>query len=60
MDGTFAGRKVTEETLAELRGCIRAGGALFLWDRIEQHAARDAARLGLDIDQYHDKVRSEG
>ena len=28
MDGTFAGRKVTPETLAELRGCIRAGGAL--------------------------------
>ena len=25
MDGTFAGRKVTPETLAELRSCIRAG-----------------------------------
>ena len=60
MDGTFPGRKVTPETLSELRNCIRAGGALFLWDKIEEHAATDAARLGLDIDQYHDKVRSEG
>ena len=60
MDGTFAGRKVTPETLAELRNCIRAGGALFLWEKIEEHAAADAARRGLDIDQYYDKVRSEG
>jgi quinone-modifying oxidoreductase subunit QmoC len=60
MDGTFAGRKVTPETLAELRSCIRAGGALFLWDKIEEHAAVDAAKRGLDIDQYYDKVRSEG
>jgi heterodisulfide reductase subunit C len=60
MDGTFAGRKVTPETLAELRSCIRAGGALFVWDKIEEHAATDAARRGLDIDQYYDKVRSEG
>ena len=60
MDGTFAGRKVTPETLAELRSCIRAGGALFLWNKIEEHAATDAARRGLDIDQYYDKVRSEG
>lgn len=60
MDGTFPGRKVTPETLAELRSCIRAGGALFLWDKIEEHAAADAARRGLDIDQYHDKVRTEG
>ena len=60
MDGTFAGRKVTSETLAELRRCIRAGGALFLWDRIEQHAEVDAARLGIDVDDYYDKVRTEG
>jgi quinone-modifying oxidoreductase subunit QmoC len=60
MDGAFAGRKVPPETLAELRNCIRAGGALFLWDRIEQHAAADAARLGLDLDEYYDKVRTEG
>ena len=60
MDGTFAGRKVTPETLEELRSCIRAGGALFLWDRIEKHAAADAARLGVGIDEYHDKVRTEG
>jgi hypothetical protein len=51
---------VTPETLAELRSCIRAGGALFVWDKIEEHAATDAARRRLDIDQYYDKVRSEG
>jgi heterodisulfide reductase subunit C len=60
MDGTFAGRKVTPETLAELRSCIRAGGALFLWDKIEEHAAADAARRGLDLDDYYERVRSEG
>jgi heterodisulfide reductase subunit C len=59
-DGAFAGRKVTPETLEELRSCIRAGGALFLWDKIEQHAQADATRLGLDIDEYYDKVRTEG
>jgi quinone-modifying oxidoreductase subunit QmoC len=60
MDGTFAGRKVTPETLAELRSCIRAGGALSLWGKIDEHAEADAARRGLDLDQYYDKVRSEG
>ena len=60
MEGTFPGRKVTPETLAELRSCIRAGGALFLWDKIDEHAEADAARLGLDPDQYLDKVRTEG
>jgi heterodisulfide reductase subunit C len=60
MEGTYAGRKVTPETLAELRNCIRAGGALFLWDKIEQHAAADAARRGLDIDEYLNKVSTEG
>jgi heterodisulfide reductase subunit C len=60
MDGTFAGRKVTPETLAELRNCIRAGGALILWQKIEQHAAADAARRGLDIDEYLNKVSTEG
>jgi hypothetical protein len=51
---------VTPETLEELRSCIRAGGALFLWNKIEEHAGTDAARLGLDIDEYHDKVSAEG
>jgi quinone-modifying oxidoreductase subunit QmoC len=60
MDGSFAGRKVAPETLAELRSCIRAGGALVLWQRIEQHAAADAARFGLDIDEYLHKVSTEG
>jgi len=60
MDGTFAGCKVAPATLTELRSCIRGGGTLFLWDKIEEHAARDAERLGLDLDQYYEKVRTEG
>jgi quinone-modifying oxidoreductase subunit QmoC len=60
MDGTFGGRKVAPGTLAELRGCIRAGGALSLWQKIEEHAAADAARRGLDIDEYLKKVSTEG
>jgi heterodisulfide reductase subunit C len=60
MDGTFAGNKVPPATLSELRNCIRAGGTLFLWDKIEEHAARDAERRGLDLDQYYEQVRAEG
>ena len=60
MDGTFGGRKVAPETLAELRSCIQAGGALVLWRKIEEHAVADAARRGLDIDDYLSKVSTEG
>lgn len=60
MDGTFAGRKVAPESLEELRNCARAGGTLVVWERIDRHAEADAARLGLDLDQYYDKVRTEG
>jgi quinone-modifying oxidoreductase subunit QmoC len=60
MEGNFGGRKVAPETLAELRSCLHAGGALVLWDKVEQHAASDAAARDLDLDQYYDKVRKEG
>lgn len=60
MNGQFAGRKVPPETLKEVRACVRAGGALFLWDKIEEHGAAQAARLGLDLDEYHLKVATEG
>jgi quinone-modifying oxidoreductase, subunit QmoC len=60
MDGVFGGRKVPPATLKELRQCVRAGGTLFLWNRIEEHAAGHAAGLGIDIDDYLRKVRSEG
>jgi heterodisulfide reductase subunit C len=60
MDGQFAGRKVDPATLEELRACIRMGGALFLWDRIEQHGAAHASELGLDLDEYYLKVSTEG
>ena len=60
MDGQFGGRKVDPATLEELRACIRAGGTLFLWQRIEEHAAAQAAELGLDLDEYLAKVPTEG
>jgi quinone-modifying oxidoreductase, subunit QmoC len=60
MEGDFAGRKVDPATLKELRACIRAGGALYLWDRIEEHGAVQARELGLDLDEYHHKVSTEG
>jgi quinone-modifying oxidoreductase subunit QmoC len=60
MDGVCAGRKVPSPTLKELRACIRAGGALLLWDRIEEHGAAQAEKLGLDLDEYYEKVRREG
>lgn len=59
-DGTFAGRKVPSATLKEVRACVRAGGALFLWHKVEEHAAAQAAQMGLDLDEYYDKVRTEG
>ena len=60
MDGPFAGRKIDPATLAELRACIRAGGALYVWNTIEEHGAADAAELGLDLDEYLEKVSTEG
>lgn len=60
MDGPFGGRKVDPHTLAELRACIRVGGALFLWNSIEEHGAAQAAELGLDLDEYLEKVSREG
>ena len=62
LDWTFADCKVTSERRAEPRSCIRSGGALFLWNKIEDHAEADAARRGFDIDldRYHDKLRTEG
>lgn len=59
-DGQFGGRKVDPATLEELRACIRAGGALFLWERIEQHGAAHASELDLDLDEYLLKVSTEG
>ena len=59
-DGDFGGRKTNPATLAELRACVRQGGTLLLWHRIEEWAAAQAKRLGLDVDEYLDKVRKEG
>jgi heterodisulfide reductase subunit C len=60
MDGSLSGRKVSPETLEEVRGLWCAGGALFLWETIEEWGRTHAEELGLTIDEYHDKVKAEG
>jgi heterodisulfide reductase subunit C len=59
-DGGFGGRKMDPATLAQLRECVRQGGTLVLWDRLEQWGAQQAKRWGLDLDAYLDKVGREG
>ena len=58
--GDLGGKKVNPETLAELRRCVQWGGTLILWQQIEEHAMAHAAGAGLTIDEYYDKVRTEG
>lgn len=58
--GDFGGKKVHPESLAELRRCVQWGGTLVLWQQLEEHAAVHAASAGLTIDEYYDKVRTEG
>ncbi len=60
MDGSLSGRKVSPETLEEVRSLWYAGGALFLWETIEEWGRKHAEELGLTIDEYHDKVKTEG
>lgn len=60
MDGPFSGRKVHPETLEELRKLWMAGGALFFWSLIEDAAQKQASEMNLSIDEYHDKVKTEG
>ena len=58
--GFLGGRKVSPQTVDELRRCIAWGGTLVLWARLEEHAREDAKSVGLSIDEYHERVRSEG
>jgi heterodisulfide reductase subunit C len=58
--GRWGGRKVPAETLMELRRCVAWGGTLVLWNQLEQSAQQASDREGLSIDEYHDKVRTEG
>ena len=58
--GDLGGKKVNPETLAELRRCVQWGGTLVLWQQVEEHAMTHAASAGLTIDEYYDKVRTEG
>jgi heterodisulfide reductase subunit C len=58
--GQFGGRKVPAETLDELRRCVAAGGTLALWNCLEEQALEEARRLGISIDEYYERVRSEG
>jgi ferredoxin len=58
--GDLGGKKVEPETLAQLRRCVQWGGTLVLWQQLEEHAAAQAAALGRTIDEYYEKVCSEG
>jgi heterodisulfide reductase subunit C len=58
--GRFGGRKVPPETLDELRRCVAGGGTLALWNQLEKHASEEARRLGISIEEYYERVRSEG
>jgi len=58
--GQFGGRKVPPETLDELRSCVAWGGTLALWNQLEEEAFEDAQKMGVSIDEYYDRVRSEG
>lgn len=59
-DGIFGGKKVPPETLDELRRCVQSGGTLVLWQQLEDHAAAQAAGMGLTLDEYYQQVRTEG
>jgi heterodisulfide reductase subunit C2 len=59
-DGRFGGRKVPPETLEELRRCVAGGGTLALWNHLEEQALDEARRLGISIEEYFERVRSEG
>jgi heterodisulfide reductase subunit C1 len=52
MNGIMPGRKISPETLHELRRCCQEGGGLFLWDQIEKYGQEDANAQGIDIDDY--------
>lgn len=60
MDGPYSGRKVHPATLEELRKLWMAGGALFFWSLIEEAGQKHAAEMNLSIDDYYNKVRTEG
>lgn len=60
MDGSLSSRKVHPKTLYEVRRLWEAGGALYLWELIEDAAKKQADELGITIDEYHDKVKTEG
>lgn len=60
MEGSLSGRKVHPETLDEVRKLWHAGGGLYFWDLIEESAKKQAAEWNMDIDEYHDKVKTEG
>jgi hypothetical protein len=46
--------------MQELRNCIAEGGTLALWNQVEKHAGEDARARGLSIEEYFNKVKSEG
>jgi len=59
-EGVLSGRKVHPETLDEVRKLWQMGGALYMWELIEEAAKNQAQEWGMTIDEYHDKVSREG
>ena len=60
MDGSLSSRKVHPKTLYEVRRLWEAGGGLYMWEVIEDAAKKQADELDITIDEYHDKVKTEG
>jgi heterodisulfide reductase subunit C len=56
MDGSMPGRKVSPETLHEIRRCWQEGGTLQLWDQIEKYAQEQAKECNMDIDDYFYRI----
>ncbi|MFW6150781.1 MAG: 4Fe-4S dicluster domain-containing protein [Chloroflexota bacterium] len=56
MDGSMPGRKVSPETLHEVRRCWQEGGTLSLWDQIERYGQEQAQEWNMDIDDYFYRV----
>ena len=58
--GDFGGRKLSPQTVSDMRSCLAVGGTLALWNQIEEWAQQDAKKRGISIDEYLDRVSREG
>jgi heterodisulfide reductase subunit C len=60
MEGLFAGRKISPETLEEIRKLWVESGVLFFWIIIEEYAKKQALEWDMDLEEYLHKVSTEG